>query len=282
MDTKPPFTYEQQLEKLKSRGCAIGDEDATIQILKEINYYRLSAYFLPFKRTDDTYSNVTFDRIFRIYEFDRLLRRILFSALEEIEISFKARLAYYFAHKYGATEYLNPTIFNTQHKHEKFLKNFQREVDANSRNPFVMHHMENYNSKFPIWVATELFTFGMASKFYADLPLGDQKIFAKENYCSVPKVIRSVLRCCTDLRNICAHYGRLYFRTFSAVPNIRGISENSSRTLWAAIFAMKTLCADKKKWRNETVAPLEKLVQKYRNDIELKHIGFPDNWESLI
>lgn len=261
MDIKPPFTYEQQLEKLKSRGCLINDDAKAVQIFTEINYYRLSAYFLPFKNSNDTYSNITLDRVFRIYEFDRQLRRILFCALEEIEVSFKAKIAYYFAHNYGATEYLNPAVFNAKHNHEKFLENFKREVDANSRCPFVAHHIENYDGRFPIWVATELFTFGMASKFYADLPLCNQKIFARKNYGSIPRVICSVLRCCTDLRNICAHYGRLYFRNFSAVPNIREIPEKSKRTLWAAIFAMEMLYSDKEKWQNETVASLKNLVQ---------------------
>jgi abortive infection bacteriophage resistance protein len=48
METVKPFLeLEQQIEKLQSRGCAVEDKNAAIGILSRVNYYRLSAYFLP-------------------------------------------------------------------------------------------------------------------------------------------------------------------------------------------------------------------------------------------
>ena len=69
MDTfKPPITYEQQIEKLRSRGCIIQDEAYAVSVLSKVNYYRLSAYFLSFKQSDDSYSTGTdFDTVYRIY-----------------------------------------------------------------------------------------------------------------------------------------------------------------------------------------------------------------------
>ena len=64
---------------------------------------------------------------------------------------------------------------------------------------------------FPIWVIVELFTLGMLSFFFADLNTQDQKDLARAVFHSTANNIKSWLRCCTDLRNICAHYGRLYF-----------------------------------------------------------------------
>ena len=46
----------------------------------------------------------------------------------------------------------------------------------------------------------------------------DQKEFAQKHYATIPQNLKSWLRCATDLRNICAHYGRLYYRIFSAIP----------------------------------------------------------------
>lgn len=91
----------------------------------------------------------------QIYEFDRLLRRSLFSALEEIEISMRARLAYFHAHKYSPVGYLDASIFSRSHKHQKFLDMFNREVEHSSNVPFVKHHQDCYNGVFPIWVAVE-------------------------------------------------------------------------------------------------------------------------------
>lgn len=108
---KNPTTYEQQLAKLKSRGCTTKDDTFCIAVLKRVNYYRLSAYFLPFKNSDDTYGEGTsFEQVFNIYEFDRKLRRIIFSAIEELEVFTRAAFAYFHAHKYGAVGYLNEKI----------------------------------------------------------------------------------------------------------------------------------------------------------------------------
>ncbi|MCZ9890109.1 hypothetical protein [Brachyspira hyodysenteriae] len=50
MDIKRPYKYEEQLQKLKDRGCIINDDKKCISILESVNYYRFSAYFLPFKQ----------------------------------------------------------------------------------------------------------------------------------------------------------------------------------------------------------------------------------------
>jgi hypothetical protein len=52
VEIKKPATFDQQIEKLINRGCAIGDPNLCKNTLHRINYYRLSAYFLPFKVGD--------------------------------------------------------------------------------------------------------------------------------------------------------------------------------------------------------------------------------------
>jgi abortive infection bacteriophage resistance protein len=42
---KPPLTFEQQLDLLMSRGLHINDKDFALACLRNISYYRLSAYF---------------------------------------------------------------------------------------------------------------------------------------------------------------------------------------------------------------------------------------------
>lgn len=156
MEVKKATTYREQVEKIEQRGCCIENVDDAIRCLESINYYRLSAYFLPFRKADGVYNaGTSFSRIVQIYEFDRLLRRSLFSALEEIEISMRARLAYFHAHKYSPVGYLGASIYSQSHKHQKFLDTFNREVEHSSNVPFVKHHQDCYNGVFPIWVAVE-------------------------------------------------------------------------------------------------------------------------------
>lgn len=77
---KQPKTFAQQVEIIKEKGFIIDNDTECIGFLKQANYYRLSAYFLPFRKKDGTYfSNINFHRIQRIYEFDSRLRGVLFN-----------------------------------------------------------------------------------------------------------------------------------------------------------------------------------------------------------
>lgn len=115
-DVKQPTSFEEQLNKIEKRGCIIGDKTWAKEVLKQINYYRLTAYFLPYKDVDETYvEGTTFNNMYRTYEFDRKLRQLLFSVIEEIEIMLRAQISYYYAHKYGPLGYEDENNFNKKH-----------------------------------------------------------------------------------------------------------------------------------------------------------------------
>jgi len=193
-------------------------------ILSKVNYYRLTAYFLPYKKSNETYiSGTDFNTVYQIYEFDRKIRLILFSAIEEIEVYLRSTLAYHHAHKYGALGYLNEKNYNLKHDHDGFLAQIENEKKKRVKEPFVKHHIEKYGGSFPIWVMIELFTLGTISRFFADLPINDQKLISRNFFKTHQKTLVSWLRCCTELRNFCAHFGRLYYRNFTSIP--AGIAE---------------------------------------------------------
>lgn len=282
-DLKSPTTYQEQLNILKSRGVTSVDDALCIEVLENIGYYRFVAYFLPFKNADGSCKTGTdFMRVYRIYEFDRVLRRVLFSALEEVEVFFRARVAYHHAHKYGAEGYMTPENFSEKHRAEKFIENVNREITNNKNSAFVTHHIQNYDGHFPLWVIMELFSFGMLSRFYGDMKTPDQKAISKGIYNTVPQNIRSWLRCCTDLRNICAHYGRLYYRKFPATPANVDASDDGKSKLWGAVLALKALYPSAEKWNNAIVPQIAALIEEYAGDISPEHIGFPPDWETKI
>ncbi len=79
----------QQLEKIAKRGCIIDDEQSALEFLK---YYRLTAYFLPFKTQEDKYiSGTNFSQVVGIYQFDHDMRKLLFPVIEEIELALRSR-----------------------------------------------------------------------------------------------------------------------------------------------------------------------------------------------
>ena len=278
-EMKKATTYEEQMEKLKERGCVIQDEFFCRSKLAEINYYRLTAYFLPFKDESDVYREGTnFLQVYRIYEFDRKLRGILFSALEEIEIYLRSQFSYYHAHKFGPTGYLDEANYSDKHDHEKIKESLAREIESNKKVPFVKHHIDVYDGVFPIWAISELFTFGMLSYFYGDMKTQDMKALASYLYGTTPKNLVSWLRCCTDLRNICAHYGRLYYRVFSAIPAGMKAPDAAKRRLWGAVFAVRALYPNAGKWNSEILPSVQALFEEYQDDIDLYHLAFPADW----
>ncbi len=277
-EVKNPSTYKEQIEILKRHGCHIEDEERAIRILSEIGYYRLSAYLLPFKNNKCYAEGTSIENVYKIYEFDRKLRNVLYSAIEIVEIYMRSSLSYYHAHKYGALGYLDAASYNKNFNADEFEEKFNREVRNNQKVLFVKHHLENYGGKFPLWVASELFTFGSLSYFYSDLKTCDKKELAGRKFNSVA----SWLRCCTDLRNICAHYGRLYYRIFPSVPSDIPLHAYQSHRLWGAVLALKSLFPSNEKWLNEFMPNMEALFEEYKDDIQLWHVAFPYNWADIL
>jgi abortive infection bacteriophage resistance protein len=285
MTLKPAFTIEQQIKLLKSRGCIIDNEDSCMKFLSSVNYYRLTAYFLPFKNPDGiTYKpNTNFSIVQQIYEFDKQLRNLLLSVVEDIEIFVRTKIAYHHAHAYGALGYENPGNYNNKHNHKNFTDLMQSEINKKKNVLFVKHHINNYAGKLPIWVIIELFSFGMLSRFYADLPLSDRKVLAKDMFGFDESIIRSWLHCCTSLRNICAHYDRIYYRHLGAKPATpKNYPVTLNNEMFSSIIMLKLMFPDKDKWDNTFISALSSLICKYSDSINLQHIGFPIDWKQKL
>lgn len=277
---KQPKTYEQQVEIINSKGFVVNNDTECIEFLEQTNYYRLSAYFLPFRKKDGTYfENINFNRIQRIYEFDSRLRGLLFNCIERIELYLRTQLAHYSGHIYGALGYIDENNYNEKHNHEKFMKLLNMCIEENKNTLVVKHHKEKYNGAFPIWVIIEFFSMGMLSYFYADLQSAIQKSIAKEVYGASVACLKSWLRCVTDLRNRCAHYSTLYYWSFTALPKMpRGFDTPQNRKLFSQVLVLKLLYPDNKEWNSKIMIELRAVMEEYEADISLKHIGFPQNW----
>lgn len=283
---KTATTYDQQLALLRERGAVIDDEDFCRQKLSELNYYRFTAYFLPFRQADGSYlPGTSFLRVYNIYEFDRKLRGLLFSAIEEVEIFFRARLAYFHALKYGAEGYLDPANFSASYRKEQFHDSIDRVIRNNEKALFIRHRLTQYQEIFPIWAIIELFTLGMLSRFFSDMKISDKNKLTQELYAGsvTTKEAASWLHCMTNLRNICAHYGRLYFRLFPATPaGLDPLPDAVKQRLWGAVLALKGLYPDPVKWKTTFLPSLLALFEQYEKDIDLYHIAFPKDWAARL
>lgn len=294
MGLKPPTTIPEQIEILKSRGVFFEDLDTAAKILSQISYYRLSGYFLSFKDTNHEnqfFFGTTFSQVYRLYEFDTILRQLLFSSIENIEIAFRTKLANFLALKHGPLSYLDSNIFLDQKHFKSFKEDFDREKKHQRNTAFVKHHKEQYGDTMPVWAAVEICSFGMMSKLYINLKTDDKEDFVK-NYYFAPSYLsyylKSWLRCIVEVRNICAHYGRIYNRNMLSTPRMypqfkeiysANEKENTKRVFSTVIVIMQLL--DEPLLKQRFITSLNALIESY-DSVDLSFLGFPSNWNQYI
>ncbi len=118
--SKSPRTYEEQLSILESRGLVIPDRATALHCLEHYNYYRISAYRFTLTERgnpDRFLPGTTFEQLWSLYCFDRLLRLLLTEAVRMVEISVRAHWAYVLGRGYGALAYEKPTVFRNPQRH---------------------------------------------------------------------------------------------------------------------------------------------------------------------
>lgn len=273
---KLPATVEEQIDKLRERGCIVEDEEFAKETLTDINYFRLAHYFSLFLEEDGKYREGTkFRQVMRVYDFDRRLRNLFIEVLEEIEIALRAHCSNFHAIKYGATGYLNADTFSHVHKHQAFLSRIQRLIETNSDSEMVQHYLKKHGGEFPLWVIMELFSFGGVNQFYSDLKPQDKMEISKTYYGLSSGTLELKLRMMTDFRNHCAHYHRLYDWEMGDIHSSEG-------SVFEYIMIMKEIYRRPHKWRDGFVRQFRRLYFDYTDIVDLGMLGFPENWLELL
>jgi len=282
---QPSMSIDEQVENLKSLGLIINDEEYAKRILNDISYFRLiKAYSLGFKPKNGKYNEgVTFEQIVDLYLFNANFRQITFSVIEKIEVNVRCRIANYFADTYGVLGYKDPANFVGEEYHHSFLADIEEEIGRNTRAPFVRNFKENYEGgELPIYALVEVFSFGTLSKFYKNMKNEDKKAVAK-SFGIGYTYLESWLESISYVRNICAHYGRLYNAKLSKTPMLykeysqAGIGNNR---IFGVLLCMKQILKNDAHW-NQYVDQIDMLIDKYEK-VDVKTMGFPGNWKELL
>lgn len=280
-EIKPFLTYDEQVEHLIKKGLIITDKNFANETLSNINYYRMiDAYSLGLidKSTDTYRENTTFEDILGLYLFDIELRHIMSELLEEFEIKFRTKVAYFIGQKYGPLGYLDKNNFEDEEHFNDFIKSFNREKDYQSKSPIIKHHNDVYDGQLPIWACVEVLSFGTISKLYSNMKKEDQDIIAFDFGVKLI-YFRSWLRSFVEVRNICAHYGRLYNKLLLAPPKLYNSMQFTNKRIFAVFILLKNYCS-KEKWKN----CLNRLYNAFRNynSVDSYRMGFPENWQELL
>ncbi len=288
---KPALSFDKQIELLTNRGLVVSDRVKAEKFLSQINYYRFSAYYLPFEiKRHKFHSGVTFERIQILYEFDRQLRFLIDEALEIVEISMRTAVSYYLANKYGAFAHEEDKIFFDKSKYSEWLVKIREETNR-SKETFVEHYKNKYEGfpQIPIWMAVEVMSFGALSQLYHNLLRTDQIAIAKSiRYHS--SVLSSWLHTFTYTRNICAHHSRIWNRELSiamVVPKKGGWHVVNTKRIGSVIFAINNLMVKlliEKEIRLEWQVKINDLLNNPADIPKFYEVmGLLDNWkESLL
>ena len=209
-------------------------------------------------------------------------RHILFSLIEHIEVYLRAIITNYFSLKYGNFWYKDIENYKKKNYQISTLKELEKEIKRNKKSPFIQNFKENYEGgEVPFYAAIEVASFGTLSKMYKNMENEDKREIAKifdVNYTYLESWIENL----SYVRNICAHYGRLYGAKLTKTPKLYreylklGVSNN---TIFASIINLKILAGDD--YYDKFHSDLLEIINKYPS-AELNHLGFIRNWQSII
>lgn len=307
---KPFKTFQEQLQVLRDRGLGIEDESAALAALKRIGYYRLSGYFYPFRKTkplgengrlDDFVDGATMELVIQVTDFDKKLRLLTLYAIETIEVSVRVAVAHHLG-RLQADAHRNPLLLDGRFttpgsvgqpsKYDQWVERFDQLCEK-SKEDFIDHHNGSYGGQMPIWVACEVWDFGLLSRLFTGMQLRDKNAVAANYGLNDGEVLRSWLRTFNFVRNVSAHHSRLWNRVNTNIPRLPPLERcrwleplhkdpNSLRRLFGALTLMR--------YMQRAIDPtsswyfqLKEHIQTFpkTNLVSLKSAGFPDGWLEL-
>jgi len=288
---KPALTFAEQADRLLARGL-VADRSELWNLLKAVNYYRLSAYWYTFRIEGDPddrlFPGTTLAMVWNRYVFDRQLRLLVMDAIERVEVAIRTQLVTRHVLNHGPFGYLSrdtlPGIRVEDHR--IFLEKIHKEA-AKSREDFVLHYFGKYTLEhdLPLWMACELLTFGGTLTLFRNVATTIKCEIAAE-YGVADRVLESWLLTLNFVRNICAHHGRLWNRGMGskepAIPREhkhpawhKPVAIPSDRVfgVLTVLYYLLRQVAPKSHWQDRLLA----LFAQYP-DVPPRFMGFPNNW----
>ena len=289
---KPAVSFDDQIARLKQRGLTIPDDDIARVYLSNISFYRLRAYTYPYQdNTDPNHSfnsPVTFDEIIELYTFDRKLRLLVFDAIEKIEIALRTQIIYQWAMTYGSHWQLDQSLYKDRTKFIKHLSSLQKEINR-SNETFILHYKGKYThpAEPPSWMSLEVSSFGLLSLLFQNLKsCPEKKRVTKHFGLRDNNILENWMHNFSNIRNICAHHGRLWNRRIAipiTIPRkpIYDFVQNKRLypyKLYPALCAMMyiiNIINPTSTFKNRLMA----LINTCPNG-QLKEMGFPQDWRT--
>lgn len=236
-DLKPWRSMTDQIALLKSRGLLVDNDKAALNYLARIGYYRLSGYWYPLRvidtetslqqnlpvRFDHFMPESYFEDVVKLYVFDKKLRLLALDALERIEMALRVDVAHLLGEKDPCAHmkpdclhgnFAKKTIKKGPNKgkteHQMWLEKYETMLNRSRREPFIIHHRQKYNGSLPVWVAIEVWDFGLLSRLFEGMQYADKNRVAQKYGLTDGEQLAKWLKSLNFVRNVSAHHSRLW------------------------------------------------------------------------
>lgn len=309
---KPWMSFADQLQQLKDRGLGVENDVAALDYLERIGYYRLSGYWYPLRKIDaaaslaqnkavrlDTFvAGSRFEDVVKLYVFDKKLRLLALDALERIEMAVRVDVAHLLG-KHDPRAHENPACLHGNFskrpiaygpnkgktEHEVWLEKYQHLLRRAHKAPFVLHHQQEYGA-MPVWVAIEVWDFGLLSKMFAGMRYADQQTIAAIYGAPDGQTFGKWLRSLNLIRNVAAHHSRLWnINVLEQAPLVAGWDSRLSNARPLFYFClmqqlMKVICPNSS-WGSRFIKLLDEEFPNPANQrLTLADFGAYEGWET--
>lgn len=250
---KKPLVTEELVNQLKSHGITMDDseEEWAFEVLKEVNYYKLSIFvkFLTEPKLGVSIDgDFSFNRLMEIYNFDEFLRNEVSKLITPVEEYLRTAIANFLScslardgcdNQISAQPYLCRDIFKDSKDISQYLDRmehfFYTTVYGNiDRELSLQHYVKNYGGYIPIWVLVEHLTLGNISELVNNLSRDVRLELITDKFSIIrngevqkitgPKQFPKLITTIKMVRNICAHNGRLYAKSINFTPDFKGLN----------------------------------------------------------
>lgn len=278
-------------------------------------------------RLDTFVPGVSLSHVVALYEFDHELRTRLSDALSMIEAAFR----FFIGHRLGRVDkfaHREPEVLGAVREakqrplvralgaitrrpppprivpttaYREWLEEYDRH-EKRARGDFVLHFRQKYGPHLPIWVATEVMSFGVLSNLYGLMRQIDQDILAARFQVHAADgrgdrgALANWLNSLRNVRNICAHYGRLWNRAFDVLVDAPGQArrneedllaplgdDGTNNRLYGVLLVMRYLMLSIDPDDTNVVDLADYIDERSRAlGFGMGQLGFPDEWRSSL
>ena len=302
-EQKKFVTFDEQVDLIiNHKHITVVDKENAKDILSRIGYFPLMEGYkhLFRKQNSNIYkTETTFDEIVNLYYFDEKLRELFLRYLLRIERHLRTLISYYFVECYGISqdEYLNVNNYNKARKYKNVINKLvvilEKTTNTTDYN-YINYYRETYGN-LPLWVTTNVLTFGSLSKMFTVLPQSIKSRICKHFNNINQNQMDSFLSVLTKYRNVCAHGECLFsYKTVDSIsdtslheklklPNKGNQYIKGKQDLFAVVIVFRYLLpnSDFLTFKRKLIMEIENVVQLNQHvsrEELLDLMGFSNNW----